>query len=72
MNERQLSAARLRARLDAIEQPHLEKIDGLRELLELQDPLGRRKTWSDVLDENTYREWLSLSDLYEQTEWGMS
>ena len=72
MNEREVAAVRLRARLDAIERPHLEQMDGLRELLELQDPLRRRNTWRDILDEQTYREWLSLSDLYEQMERSLS
>jgi hypothetical protein len=34
--ERQLWVKRLRAALDAIESPYIEKIDGLRELLALQ------------------------------------
>ncbi len=72
MNERQLWARRLRVRLDEIEQPHLDTVDGLRELLALQDLSGRRKIWRDVLDEKTYRKWLSLSDVYTQIEWSMS
>jgi hypothetical protein len=72
MNERQLSAERLRARLAAIEQPHLEWIDGLRELLAVQDSRQRRKTWKDILDEAEYNRWAVLSDLYEQIEQSMS
>jgi hypothetical protein len=70
--ERQLWAKRLRAALDAIERPYLQKIDGLRELLTLQDPSERRNTWKTLLVETAYKEWSSLSDLYDQTERSMS
>ena len=70
--ERQLWAKRLRAKLDAIERPDLEKMDGLRELLTLQDPSERRNTWKTLLVETAYKEWSSLSDLYDQTERSMS
>ena len=46
--------------------------DGLREVLALQDPLGRRKTWRAVLDEKTYGQWLSLFRLHERMQWSMS
>ena len=72
MNELQLKADRLRARLDAIEQPHLEQVDGLRELLALQAAQQRRKTWGDILGEAAYRRWSALSDLHGQLEWSRS
>ena len=71
MNQLQMMAARLRARLTALEQPHLERTDGLRELLELQGPEGRRETWRGLLDKHTYRIWSDLSGLLRQVEWSV-
>jgi hypothetical protein len=72
MNQLRLMSARIRARLDEIERPYIEGMEGLRELLELQDPQGRRKIWRDVLEERTYRRWLALSEIHEQVEWSAS
>lgn len=65
-NKRQSMTARIRARLDQIEQPQFDRTDGLREYLPLLSAAGRRDIWSALLDDVAYREWLVLSDLHEQ------
>ena len=57
---------RLRTALDAIERPHLDRIDGLRELLALRCPSEHWKVWKDALDAAEYERWWRLSDLYDQ------
>ena len=71
MSERQSWANQLRAALDEIERPYFQQIDGLRELLALQNSRGRRKTWRGLLGETTYSRWSLLSGLYGQIEWSM-
>jgi hypothetical protein len=55
---------RLRAAL-AIEQPHFEKMEGLRELFALSSPSARRDIMKMRLDEHTYNKWCSFSDLLD-------
>ena len=69
MNQRELAAERLRAALEAIEQPYLEWYEGLRDLLAMKDFQGRQEIWRILLDEKTYWRWLTWSGLLGQVEW---
>lgn len=56
---------RLRAALDAIEQPLFDKMEGLRELFALSSPSARRDIMKMQLDEPNYNKWCSFSDLLD-------